>query len=159
MKKRWVGVLGVSAVSIAAIGLLAPSASAEDQWKVLAPGLGCGALICRNDSNHTYRVDWVAHCANVQLPDSLVPAHTWVGPHEMVAMTAVTCPVVHLPGSWVQDAPDRIGRHTYVYPSPRWVEGGYQRGVVASGQYNRAVVDNSGHPVSPPAQPLFPGSA
>lgn len=132
MNQRTAGIAGIAVLGVAAIGLLAPAAVADPGTVTLAPGVECTGLVCRNDTDRTYRIDWTATCA---YPDGLtttVPAQTWIAPHEQIFQDVANCPLLQGP------------RHPEVSSG------------VASAQYLRAVPDNS-HPPAPPFPPT--GSA
>lgn len=164
MFQRSTAALGIAAAGITFLGLLAPNAAADDtHWQTVAPGVQCIWLLCRNDNNQTYRVDWVAHCNNpgTSVPSATVAAQTWVGAHEEVSLTA-SCPTAQQNGMWVQDPPGIMPDGTYVYPAPRWQPGDFEPGSVDHAlQYTRAVPDGS-RPPGPPVgslQQLMSGSA
>ncbi len=144
MNHRTAGIASIAATSFATIGLLALAAAAGPAPGTLAPGVQCGSpfLECSNDTNQTYRIDWVATCAyNEALVDPItVPEHTWIAPHErialMVGVNNAYCP------------PEISGREPTV--------GQFDPGGLTWAQYQDAVVDNS-HPPAP-AWPLS-GSA
>ncbi len=163
MIQRSAAILGIAAIGVTAMGLLAPRADADpQQWRTVAPGVECTWLLCRNDNNQTYRVDWVATCIDpgTSVPTTTIPARTWVGAHEEVSLTA-TCPSEQAQGSWAQDPPSLMPDGTYAYPAPRWVPGDFTPGSVTAAQYTRAVPDGSRPPAPPVGSPqqLFSGSA
>jgi len=131
MNQRVANIFGIAALILAAIGLLAPTAAANPPPVSLAPGVQCTGLICRNDNNQTYRIDWIATCAYPDAVTIPVPAQTWIGSHEQTFQDVANCPL-------------------------EWGSGQPATGGVASAQYIRAVPDSS----QPPA-PAFPptGSA
>jgi|GEM_PF-4997911 len=84
MNQRTAGIAGIAAVSLAAIGLLAPAAAASPVN--LAPGVQCDTIRCQNNTNQTYRIDWTAACvyAETNIDPIAVPEHTWIAPHETI---------------------------------------------------------------------------
>ncbi len=136
MNQRTAGIAGIAAVSLAAIGLLAPPAAAGPVVN-LAPGVECGDafLECNNDTNQTYRIDWTATCVYTEavIDPITVPEQTWIAPHELIRLkegiNSAYCPPE------TSGQPDTVGQ--------------LDPGSVASAQYIRAVVDSS-HPPAPP---------
>lgn len=136
MNQRTAGIAGIAAVSLAAIGLLAPAAGASPAPGNLAPGLQCSpSLRCENDANQTYRIDWIGTCGYglSSAGPVTVPEHTWIAPHETIDLVEginnAYCPVE--PAN---------------YPNT----GQSDPGSIIAGQYQGAAVDSS-HPPAPAA--------
>ncbi len=135
MNQQTANIVGIAAVSLAAIGLLAPAATASPAPGNLAPGLQCGpGPECQNNTNQTYRIDWTGTCTYSQaIVDPItVPEHTWIAPHEQIALSV-----------GINDA--------YCPPETSSQEsnfGAEDDGGIASAQFQGAVVDNS-HPPAP----------
>ncbi|WP_280368820.1 hypothetical protein [Nocardia wallacei] len=164
MNQRASTAVGIAAIGVVAVGLLATRAGADPgpEVETLAPGVWCTAMVCRNDTDQTQRIDWEAICHNPGATQEWVTVpgqRTWVGPHNWAGMRA-DCPVEQEPGKWVQDPPYYTGNYSdrpgyLVYPQPRWESGDIHRGAVLDARYTGAVPDNSQPPAPSPLQALL----
>ncbi|MFF0528016.1 hypothetical protein ACFYT3_06460 [Nocardia amikacinitolerans] len=103
--------LGVASVVMAATGMLAPQAVAQE----LAPGVSCEGYSCRNDTDDTYRVESVVTCSDGA---GQFPVTTYALPRATTELR-FGCPTTTTPGQLQQQPPvlnpDGPG---YVNPPP-----------------------------------------
>ncbi|WP_156095076.1 hypothetical protein [Nocardia lijiangensis] len=111
MSQRLTFGLGVVSVVVAAAGILAPQAVAQE----LAPGVSCEGFSCRNDTDDTYRVESVVTCSDGAGQATVV---TYARPQATTDLQ-FSCPFKTFPGKMEQQPPrlnpDGPG---YVYPPP-----------------------------------------
>ncbi|MEV0342687.1 hypothetical protein AB0H49_27030 [Nocardia sp. NPDC050713] len=97
MRQRLTFGLGVASVVMAAAGVLAPQAVAQE----LAPGVSCEGYSCRNDTDDTYRVESVVTCSDGV---GQVPVVTYARPRATTDLVFV-CPTKTIPGQLQQQPP------------------------------------------------------
>ncbi|WP_431969966.1 hypothetical protein [Nocardia sp. bgisy134] len=111
MRQRLTFGLGLASFVMAAAGVLAPQAVAQE----LAPGVSCKQFSCRNDTDDTYRVRSVVTCSDGAGQVSVV---TYARPQATTPVLA-GCPHVTVPGKLEHHPPvmNPDGRG-YDYPPP-----------------------------------------
>ncbi|MEV0034009.1 hypothetical protein [Nocardia sp. NPDC050793] len=111
MRQRLTFGLGVASAVMAAAGVLAPQAVAQE----LAPGISCEQFSCRNDTDDTYRVESVVTCSDGA---GQIPVVTYARPQATTKVFA-GCPHVTVPGKLQHHPPvpnpDGPG---FIYPPP-----------------------------------------
>ncbi|MBB5913612.1 hypothetical protein BJY24_002479 [Nocardia transvalensis] len=104
--------LGIAAAVAGATALLAPPAAAQEEARELAPGVSCGGLTCRNDTDDTYRVEGIALCSN----GDRARVRSYVAPHTE-ARVIEKCAPDRGPGTW-KEQPRRMSPGTWENQPP-----------------------------------------
>ncbi|MEU2256862.1 hypothetical protein ABZ540_27180 [Nocardia xishanensis] len=111
MRQRLTFGLGIASAVMAAAGVLAPRAVAQE----LAPGVSCEQFSCRNDTDDTYRVESVVTCS---AGAGQIPVVTYALPRKTTPVL-VGCPHVTVPGKLEHHPPVlKPDGRGYDYPPP-----------------------------------------